>query len=240
MQISDSLLRTKVRNYLQSNKFQNQIKQTVQYKKDLSMMWTDAELEQEISDLKREVKTAAVEITSRGTTGNSALSAVSPNNLLLHTITNVKRYASDPKYIQSCRVIVYFRPALLYRPSLYPRRFPKGVSNIVALRTNGWDYRRNQFSQVDTRSRYHGGIFGTWHGKFPVYARSFSYPRSDMFDAVSRHNSRMLRQEKPIHAQLSAKYMSVYGIGSSPVEWNKTFRPVGIDYMSIGLNFDFN
>lgn len=241
MQISDSLLRTKVRNYLQSKKFQKQLTQTVQYKRDLSKMWTDVELEQEILELKKEIKKAAVSVTSRYSDGGtSALSGISPNNLLLHTITNVQRYKSDPKYIQYCRVLIYFRPSLVWRPSLYPKGYPKGVDNIVALKTNGWDYRSNQFAQVDTKLDYHGSIYGTWHGAFPVFAKSFSKPTSDMFIAASNYNLRKLKEERPIHAQLSAKYMTVYGDTTVPGAWYKSTTPVGIDFMNIGLHFDFN
>lgn len=242
MQISDSLLRKKLENYVKSDKFQDKLAKDPALVKRITGSWEMPEIEVEIHRLKQMMLDAAIDLTRRqnGTStsnlfgANSRLGGASPDGILSHNITHIQRWSKDPKIIQYCRVELFFNPDFVHANSLYPNGYPNGVDNLLRLLTNGWDYRRAQFDQIDERNTYHGGVFGTWHNIHPVYAISYRRPSSDLFHAIKKFNDYQTKEHGDVYAQLDSSYANVYGV-YAPQGWTFETMPTGIGTIRVGI-----
>lgn len=104
---------------------------------------------------------------------------VDPFQLLSYEVTNEKNNACGR--MESCVVKFKFNPELVRRPSLYPRKYPKGVDNIIRLLSNGWDGRKKPYVT-------HFNVRGMWHGRM---TRALAYREGDNFlrDIITAWNN---------------------------------------------------
>ena len=213
MKISDSHLRNKLQNYVKSDKFQKEFKQSNQPVKN-EWLWTLANIENEISKLKATVAKSVIKLTRRDFSGVSYFEGITPNNMITHEITNIKYFPGDQRYILSCQVKLRFDPELIKRKSFEPG---KSVYNIIGLLTNGWDFRKKTISPlygagVRKWARYHGKLKGTWRGKKNVPNLSYRPSNPILFKTIDRYNSQKVNSYQSIAAYLDSKYTAASGI----------------------------
>ena len=230
MKISESILRSKLKDYLQSDSFQKKYNEQVQPQRSY-WYWTKASLNREILNCKIMILDAARALTERAYSGETRFGGTSPDGLLDHRITNISLHPTNPKLITSCKVELFFNPDWVKSASLYPEGYPEGVDNIIRLLTNGWDYR----ADVDqSPSAYAGGhrgtIKGDWHLGSPKSrniipnVRAVSYNRGSpiLFDAVEKYNRK--KANDAIYVTLSSKYVGAYGILRKNYAYNTLYN----------------
>ena len=226
MKINDSTLRNKLKASLQSEKFQKQYKEQLQLK-NYKWYWDEADIENVVNRLKRKIWLAAELLTERGFDNSSSLAGMDYRALLDHKISSIKRDPTNPKWIISCKVELFFNPDWVHVASLYPEKYPNGVDNIVRLLTNGWDFRyRMDRNPNAITNLYRGRMHGDWHLGSPnsrnvignVYAVTYNRGSSLLFSYIDEFN----REEDGAFATLNETYRNAFGIGGLRPSYNKS------------------
>lgn len=240
MKLNSSILRGKMKTYLQSDKFQKQYAEQVIPQK-VKWYWDINDVENIVKKLKREIWLAAEILVTREYSGSSRLAGASPDALLTHHITNIQYEKPGGKWIVSCRVELFFNPDFVRSSSLYPERYPDGVDNLVRLLTNGWDFRRRQDRAPSSISNlYRSRMHGDWHLGSPkssniipnVYAVSYRRGSSILFsyiDAFNREINSDSGDARGVFATLSESYAGAYGIGGVPFGHHTMINAMKID-----------
>ena len=233
MKLNDSKIRKKVATYLQSDDFRKEFNKAhpITQASIVPYPWTLSDIEREINELKGMLLEAAQDLAQRregtptlsgGREGGSRFDGIiSPSGLLSHRITNIVKDPSNPRFIISCKVELFFNPDWVRSPSLNPKN--KGVDNLLRLLTNGWDFRGNQMKAPKSEGAYRGLPYGTWYSGSSVrgrgtpipgvWAQTYREPRYYLFDAVRRYNQK--KAEDKIYAYLDSSYVNVSGVKES-------------------------